>query len=183
MRILTGVLLIISVLAACSSPRSAKNIKEKMPDIAGTWFQNGDSMTACYIVQNEESLVFLSGNQTSAGHFKSSYEVFAKDWNANAILSADGSTLSWADRKWIKGTFRYPNISGVWYEDGDANKQINITQKQTKLVMDNGSQKLNGYFYTTNGIYSLENNNYGTYSPNKNTITWGSKVWMRTPGK
>jgi hypothetical protein len=180
MRILAGILLMVSVLVSCSSARKVKNIKEKMPDIAGTWFQNGDTSLACYIVQNQESLVFLSGKETSNGHFKSSFEVFAKDWNANAILSSDRSTLSWADRKWIKGTFRYPNIAGIWYENGEAGKKITITQKQTKLVMDNGTQQLNGYFYTTNAIYSVENNNYGTFSPLNNTITWGNKTWTRT---
>lgn len=169
-----------SALAACSSSRGGKNIKEKIPDIAGTWYQNGDTNVVCYIVQNQESLVFLSGTQTSAGHFRKSYEVFAKDWNTNAILSSNHQTLKWADRTWTKGTFKYPTISGVWYENGELSKRINITQKQTKLVMDNGVQKLNGYFYTTNAIYSVENNNYGTYSPLTNTITWGNKNWTRT---
>jgi hypothetical protein len=178
-------LLIISAVTACSSSRMAraKNIKEDIPDIAGTWYQNGDSNVACYIVQNKESLVFLSGNQTSNGHFKSSYELFAKDWNTNAILSTDHKTLKWKDRTWIKGSFRYPDISGAWYENGEAAKKINITQEGTKLVMDNGTQKLNGYFYTTNGLYVLENNNYATFSPQKNTISWGNKSWLRTPKK
>lgn len=183
MRILTGILLMAFVAMSCSSSKKGKNINEKMPDISGTWFHNGDTSVPCYIVQNQESLVFLAGAQTSNGHFKSSFEVFAKDWNANAILSADKTTLAWADRKWIKGSFKYPFVSGVWYEDGDANKKITITQKKTKLVMDNGSQKLNAYFYTTNAIYSLENNNYGTYSPNTGSIKWGTKLWKRTTGK
>jgi hypothetical protein len=177
-------LLVASIITACTSRKaSIKNIKEEIPDIAGTWYQNGDSSVVCYIVQNEASLVFLSGNQTSNGNFKSSYEVFAKDWNANAILSTDHQTLSWKDRKWIKTTFRYPDISGTWYEGGDAAKKITITQNETRLVMDNGSQKLNGYFYTTNALYVLENNNYATYSPQKISITWGSKSWVRTPNR
>jgi hypothetical protein len=130
-------------------------------------------------VQNERDVVFLSGKETSSGFFKSSIEVFAKEWNRNAILSADGKTLKWADRTWTKVEFPYPDISGLWYEDGDASKQVTITQKMTKLVMSNGSQQLNGYFYTTNGIYSVENNNYGTYSPSNNTISWGAKTWTR----
>jgi hypothetical protein len=107
----------------------------------------------------------------------------AKDWNANAILSTDHQTLNWKDRKWVKTSFRYPDISGTWYEGGDAAKRITIAQNGTKLVMDNGSQKLNGYFYTTNALYIIENNNYATYSPQKNSITWGSKSWVRSPGK
>jgi hypothetical protein len=175
-------LLVISLVTACSSRKaSVGKIKEEIPDIAGTWYENGDSSLACYVVQNETSLVFLSGKQTSNGNLKSSYEVFAKDWNANAILSTDHQTLSWKDRKWVKTTFRYPDISGNWYEDGDASKKIIITQNGTKMVMDNGSQKLNGYFYTTNALYVLENNNYAIYSPQKNSITWGSKSWVRTP--
>jgi hypothetical protein len=178
-------LLLVSAITACASSRQAraKNIKEEIPDIAGTWYQDGDSNVACYIVQNKESLVFLSGKQTSDGHFKSSYEVFAKDWNSNAILSSDQQTLKWKDRTWVKATFLYPDISGTWYENGEAAKQITIVQNGTKLVMDNGSQKLNGYFYTTNGLYVMENNNYATYSPKNNTLSWGSKLWLRSPKK
>jgi hypothetical protein len=159
--------------------KKGKAGNEKIPDIAGTWFQDGDSSVACYIVQNKQTIVFLNGKETSNGYFRSSYEVIATDWNANAILSANEKTLSWGDRKWNKGTFSYPDISGVWYENGEAGKKITITQKGTKLVMNNGNTKLEGYFYTTNAIYSLANNNYGTYSPLTKTITWGSKKWMR----
>ena len=166
-------------IAACSTNRKGRVGKEKIPEIAGTWYENGNKELPCYIVQNERDIVFLSGKETSTGFFKSSIEVFAKEWNRNAILSADRKTLKWADRTWTKGLFSYPNISGEWYEDGDALKKVTITQNDTKLVMDNGTQKLNGYFYTTNGIYSLENNNYGVYSPVNNTITWGSKTWSR----
>lgn len=180
MKNIAWILLACCMIGACSASRKGKKVKEKIPDISGTWYQNGDTNVACYIVQNQVSLVFLSGKQTSSGHFKSSYEVFAKDWNTNAILSTNHKTLKWPDREWIKGKFAYPNISGTWYENGDAAKRITITQKGTKLVMDNGMQKLNGYFYTTNAVYSLENNNYGTYSPLNNSITWGNKVWTRT---
>jgi hypothetical protein len=167
------------VVAACSAPKKAKVGEEKIPEIYGTWFQDGDTTVACYIVQNKESLVFLSGKQTSKGHFKSSYEVIASDWNANAILSNNHQTLSWNDRKWTKGSFPFPNISGNWYENGEAAKRISITQDGTKLVMDNGAEKLYGYFYTTNGVYSTTNNNYGTYSPLTKTMSWGNKTWKR----
>lgn len=178
---LFALLLIAGIAASCGTARKApKNIDEKIPDIAGTWLQGGDTSVACYIVQNKESLVFLSGKETSSGYFKSSYEVFAKEWNANAILSNDHTTLSWRDRKWVKASFSYPDISGIWYENGETAKRINVIQNGTKLVMDNGAQQLNGYFYTTNGLYVLENNAYATYSPKNKTITWGSKVWVRT---
>lgn len=170
---------ILFLLAACSGPKKGRVGNEKIPDIYGTWFENGDTLLPCYIVQNKESLVFLSGKQTSKGHFKSSYEVMATDWNANAILSGNQQTLSWKDRKWTKGSFAYPDISGTWYENGEASKRITITQDGTRLVMDNGTQQLKGYFYTTNAIYSTDNNNYGTYSPLTKAISWGSKTWKR----
>ena len=171
----------ISILA-CSPGKKGKIISEKVPEIAGTWYENDKKEAPCYIVQNDRDLVFLSGKETSNGFFKSSLEIFASAWGRNAILSADHQTLKWADRTWTKTTFPYPDISGNWYENGEAAKQITITQTNTKLLMDNGSQKLTGYFYTTNAIYSLENNNYGTYNPIKGTITWGNKVWLRKAG-
>ncbi len=174
-----AILFILSAIISCTTPKKGKVLSEKIPDIAGTWYEDDKKDAPCYIVQNDRDLVFLSGKETSNGFFKSSVEVFAKDWNRNAVLSANHQTLKWIDRTWTKGTFTYPDISGIWYENGEAIKQINITQNNTKLVMDNGSQKLNGYFYTTNAIYSLENNNYGTYNPAKGTITWGTKVWLR----
>jgi hypothetical protein len=167
-------------IMGCTAGKKGKIGNEKVPDIAGTWYQDDKKDAPCYIVQNERDLVFLSGKETSNGYFKTSVEVFAKDWNRNAILSANHQTLRWADRTWTKGTYPYPNIAGTWYENGDAAKQINISQNETKLVMDNGSQKLNAYFYTTNAIYSLENNNYGTYDPAKSIITWGNKFWTKT---
>lgn len=179
MKQFTWIAIISFILFSCSSHRKGKTGNEKVPEIAGTWYENNNKELPCYIVQNERDIVFLSGKETSTGYFKNSSEVFAKEWNRNAILSNDKKTLRWADRTWAKGEFSYPNIAGVWYENGEATKQITITQKKTKLVMDNGSQKLTGYFYTTNGIYSMQNNNYGTYVPASNTITWGSKTWMR----
>jgi len=176
-------LMITAVVAACSSSNNPKTSGEKIPEIAGTWYHNGDTSLPCYIVQNQESLVFMAGGTTSSGSLRSSFTVFAKEWNANGVLSSDKSTITWADRKWVRATFHYPSISGVWYEDGEAAKKITITQRFTKLVMDNGIQKLHGYFYTTNAIYSLENNNYGVYNPLKRTLTWGNKVWVRTPVK
>jgi hypothetical protein len=177
------ILTAVFTLTACSARRKGRTGNEKVPEIFGTWYENGNKELPCFIVQNDRDIVFLSGKETSNGYFKSSIEVFAKEWNRNAILSNDGKTLKWADRKWTKGEFSYPDITGVWYENGESAKQITITQKQSMLVMDNGSQKLNGYFYTTNGIYSLENNNYGTYSPVNKTITWGSKIWTRSVRK
>lgn len=181
MKQLSRVFIIALLAAACASGRKGKvSSTEKMPDIAGTWYHNGDTTLPCYIVQNKESLVLMAGGQTSSAVLRSSYEIFAKEWNANAILSADHTTLKWPDRKWVKGTFRYPDISGAWYENGELGKKITITQNATKLVMDNGVQVLHGYFYTTNAIYSMENNNYASYNPNDNTITWGEKKWRRT---
>jgi hypothetical protein len=159
MKYLVWITLISITLFACTANRKGKTGNESIPEIAGTWYENGNKELACYIIQNDRDLVFLSGKETSTGFFKNSAEVFAKEWNRNAYLSSNNKTIRWADRTWKKGEFSSPDISGVWYEDGDAAKQITITQKKTKLVMDNGSQKLNGYFYTTNGIYSLENNN------------------------
>jgi len=179
MRRFFAIVVTCACLVACTTSKKGKIGSEKVPEIAGTWYENDKKEAPCYIVQNDRDLVFLSGKETSNGFFKSSVEVLAKDWGRNAILSSDHQTLKWADRTWTKATFPYPNISGTWYENGETAKQINITQNNTKLVMDNGSQKLNGYFYTTNAIYSLENNNYGTYNPKKGTITWGTKVWMR----
>jgi hypothetical protein len=179
MKKLISIVCVCVAIAGCTASKKGKTGNEKVPDIAGTWYQDEKKDAPCYIVQNERDLVFLSGKESSTGHFKNSIEVFAKDWNRNAMLSANHQTLRWADRTWTKGTFTYPNISGVWYEDGDPVKQINIIQTETKLVMDNGSQKLNGYFYTTNAIYSLENNNYGIYDPAKSIIKWGGKTWMR----
>lgn len=169
------------LLLACSPGRKGKVIKEKIPEIAGTWYQDGDKQRVCYIVQNDRDLVFMSGNETSNGYFKSSMEVFAKEWNRNAILSQNGKTLSWADRKWVRGTFVYPNVAGAWYENGEAAKQITVVQKKNKLVMDNGQQKLNAYFYTSNALYIIENNNYATYNPLNGTISWGAKQWTRKP--
>lgn len=175
----TWIILVTFILVSCSANRKGRTGNEKIPEIYGTWYENGNKELPCFIVQNDRDIVFLSGKETSSGFFKSSAELFAKEWNRNAYLSSDKKTISWADRKWTKGEFSYANIAGVWYEDGDAKKQITITQKKDKLVMDNGSQKLDGYFYTTNGIYSIANNNYGTYSSANNTITWGSKTWSR----
>ncbi len=179
MKKLIAILIVGAAITGCTTMKKGKIGDEKVPDIAGTWYEDDKKDAPCYIVQNDRDLVFLSGKETSNGYFKNSIEVFAKDWNRNAMLSANHQTLRWADRTWTKSVFPYPNISGVWYEEGDVAKQINIIQTETRLVMDNGSQKLNGYFYTTNAIYSLENNNYGTYDPAKAIIKWGSKTWMR----
>jgi hypothetical protein len=179
MKHITWIAIVSITLFACSSSRKGRTGNEKIPEIAGTWYENGNKELPCYIVQNGRDIVFLSGKETSGGFFKNSAEVFAKEWNRNAYLSSNSKTLRWADRTWKKGEFSYPNIAGTWYENGEASKQIIITQKKNKLVMDNGTQKLNGYFYTTNGIYSVENNNYGTYTSSNSTITWGGKAWVR----
>ncbi|HEX6913955.1 MAG TPA: hypothetical protein VF145_01855 [Chitinophagaceae bacterium] len=173
------VLAVVCSLLACSSSRIPRTANEQIPDIAGTWYQDGNMEKPCYIVQNGRDLVFLSGTESSNGHFKSSMEVFASGWNRNGILANDLRTIQWSDRRWVKGNFLFPDVSGIWYEAGDVNKRIVITQDKTRLVMDNGSRKLNAYFYATNAVYCLENNNYAVYSPDKKTLTWGNTVWTR----
>lgn len=169
------------LLAACSTARRGKVGDEKIPEIYGTWYQDGKKEAPCFIVQNGRDLVFMSGKETSNGYFRNSVEVMATDWNRNAILSNDLQHLRFADRTWTRGSFTYPDLSGHWYADGDSSRSVSITQVKDKLVIQQGTEKLNAYFYTTNGLYLLEKNSYGVFAPAQNTLTWGNKTWHRQP--
>lgn len=164
-------------LLGCTAARKGKIGNEKIPEIYGTWYQDGNKDLPCFIVQNGRDLVFMSGKETSNGHFRNSFEVLAKDWNRNAILSQDLQTLRWADRRWIRGSFVSPEISGTWIETGNPGSQITIKQDKQKFVIEKGTEKLNGYFYTTNGFYVMESNSYGIYSPSNKTLSWGNQTW------
>jgi hypothetical protein len=179
MRKLLPILIASLSLLACTTARKGKVGNEKIPDIYGTWYQDGNKDRPCFIVQNGRDLVFMSGNETSGGHFRNSFEVLARDWNRNAILSQDLQILRWADRKWTRGSFVSPDISGAWIEADGSRSEITITQDKEKLVIASGAEKLSAYFYTTNGFYVLERNSYGTYSPSNKTISWDNKTWSR----
>lgn len=179
MRKLLPIFIASLCLLSCTAARKGKAGNEKIPEIYGTWYQDGNKDRPCFIVQNGRDLVFMSGKETSNGHFRNSYEVLAKDWNRNAILSQDLQTLRWADRKWIRGSFVSPEISGTWVQTADPKTEITITQDKEKLVIAKASEKLSAYFYTTNGFYVLESNSYGIYFPSNKTISWDNKTWSR----
>ncbi len=162
------------------SRHNVATTKEKIPFIAGSWLEDGDTGKPIFIVQKEVDLIFLKGKQTSTGYFKNSYRIVLKEWNTTAILSEDANTISWKDVKWNKTTFRNSDISGDWYENSDSKKKISITQDNNVLVLDNGTSKVDAYFYTTNGIYSPTWNRYATYNPGTKTLTWGNTSWVRT---
>ena len=74
------------------------------PDIAGTWYQNGDVSQVCTIGQNGQYLSFQLAGNSSQGYFSASNVVFASDWNAQATLSADYQTLTWTNQTWNRST-------------------------------------------------------------------------------
>lgn len=153
--------------------------KEKIPFIAGTWFENGDTSLGRFIVQNQTDVIFMRYNQTSTGYFQNSYRIVLKDWNTSVVLSDDEKTIKWNDRTWTKGTFSYSDISGDWFENAEAKKKIYISQDGARLTFDNGNSKADAYFYATNAIYSPTWNKYATYNPQTKTLVWGQASWFR----
>jgi hypothetical protein len=98
----------IDVLPATSAP----------PQLAGTWFINGDQTTQ--VRQNASSLTSANENgNSSPGMFLSSTRVVATGWgNLVGTLSA---TFGWFRINWANGTaWDMPRLAGDWSINGLA---------------------------------------------------------------
>src|SRR5258705_3244662 len=81
------------------------NLKAQYPDLSGTWYQNGNSNSPAYIIQNGQYLTLIVGNNSSTGTFTSTGQVYATTWNTYATISADRNTLAWSNQTWARANF------------------------------------------------------------------------------
>src|SRR5688572_16846004 len=102
---------------------TAKGITQTYPDISGTWSIDGYPAATVQITQNGQYLTFTTANGSSNGYFASQHVLHATDWKTNATLSQDLKSIQWDNQKWVRtqaGSV-YPDLSGTWYINGDAN--------------------------------------------------------------
>jgi len=156
------------------------------PNIAGTWYQNGDPSQPCYVQQNGQYLSFQVGQNQSQGYFTSDRELYASSWNAAATLSNDYGTISWGNQNWTKsvttGNTRYPNIAGTWYQNGVASQVASINQNGQNLSFSLGTYSSQGYFTSVQEIFASDWNTTASLSADGSTLTWGNQSWTRNPG-
>lgn len=106
------------------------------PNIAGTWYQNGNANVPCTITQNGQYLAFAIGNSTSQGYFTSAKELSATEWNTTASLSGDNQTITWGNQTWTRNPGRTPGPGGGSTTTFDPNADYRIIAKHTGKVLD-----------------------------------------------
>ena len=157
-------------------------IAQTYPQLAGTWYINGQADAPCLITQSQQYLNFSYSSNQSKGYFTQSGQIYASDWNAYANLSADGNTITWNNQNWTRyPTMNYGDIGGTWYVNGDQANVASISQtgKNLEFKFSNGSSA--GYWYSSNQIFATAWNTYANVSSDLQTITWGNQTWTRKP--
>lgn len=154
---------------------------QSYPDISGTWFINNDPQLKAEVVQNGQYLTFTVPGGTSKGYFHTGNQIFASEWNTYAALATDGNTLTWDNQTWRRaGSGAYPDISGVWYINGDKAQVGQITQSGQTLSFKMGSTSAEGYFTAIDQLFAPAWNAYANVSADRQTITWGNQIWKRS---
>ncbi|MFN8354312.1 MAG: hypothetical protein U0Y10_07700 [Spirosomataceae bacterium] len=162
---------------------SAVAVVDTIPNIAGTWYQNGNQSVVCTISQNGAYLGFRYGNYTSTGYFYSRYQFVAKEWNTQGVLSSDQGTLVWSDQIWT----RYPtkpafDLTGTWYQQGTSTASCQIQQNGLYLqfTLAQNQTKSGGYLIGNNALYAIQWQAQASVSADGQIITWNNQVWTRT---
>lgn len=109
-------------------------IAQTYPQLAGTWYINGQADAPCLITQSQQYLNFSYSSNQSKGYFTQSGQIYASDWNAYANLSTDGNTITWNNQNWTRyPTMNYGDIGGTWYVNGDQANVASISQTGKNL--------------------------------------------------
>jgi hypothetical protein len=82
--------------------RQPKAVTGNYPNIAGTWYQNGNSNEPCTIIQNGQNLTLQVAGNVSQGSFSSQNQIYANTWNTYGNLSIDGKTITWGSQTWTR---------------------------------------------------------------------------------
>jgi hypothetical protein len=156
-------------------------VAQTYPNLAGTWYVNGDANIPARITQNVQYLTFSYSNLSSSGYFTTtSNQLYATEWKTYATLSPDGNTITWNNQYWTRATSSaYPDLSGKWYVNGDGAQPVQITQNGQNLNFSSGAGSSAGYFQSANQVYAKSWNTYANISSDRQTITWGNQTWTR----
>jgi len=163
------------------SAMSLTVVAQTYPNLAGTWYVNGDANVPARITQNVQYLTFSYANLSSNGYFTTtSNQLYATEWKAYATLSPDGNTITWSNQYWTRATTSaYPDLSGKWYVNGDGAQPAQITQNGQYLNFSSGTGSSEGYFQSAYQVYAKSWNAYANISSDRQTITWGNQTWTR----
>ncbi len=151
------------------------------PNLAGTWYVNGDVNIPAQITQNVQYLTFSYSNLSANGYFTTvSNQLYATEWKAYATVSPDGNTITWSNQYWTRATSSaYPDLSGRWYVNSDGSQVAQITQTGQSLNFSTSAGSSEGYFYSASQVYAKTWNAYANISSDRQTITWSNQTWTR----
>jgi hypothetical protein len=144
---------------------------QNYPDLSGTWYQNGNSSSPAYIIQNGQYLSFVFSNTSTTASFTSANQVYATQWKTYASISADGNTLTWSNQTWTRANLNYPNIAGTWYVKRLTH---NCNPKRKEPGVHHGQWQVErDISMLTNAIYASDWNTYAAYDPNTRSSEMG----------
>jgi len=75
----------------------------------------------------------------------------------------------------------YPDISGTWYQNGDASQVCTINQNGQSLTFQIAANSSQGYFSSTSVVYASDWNAEATLSSQNQILTWSNQTWTRNP--
>ncbi|MDQ3142757.1 MAG: hypothetical protein M3Q56_10985 [Bacteroidota bacterium] len=156
-------------------------VAQSYTNLAGNWLVNGDASIPAQITQNVQYLTFSYANGTSSGYYYSANQLYAKEWNAYATLSADGNKITWDNQYWIRAsTTHYPDLSGTWYVNSEASVPATITQNGQSLNFSYSAGSSEGSFNSTSQVYAKAWNAVGNIAADLKSITWSNQTWTRS---
>jgi hypothetical protein len=125
-------------LIAFATPVVLAEERSRIPNLAGTWYMNGDRNSTCEIRQRPGSnrALFINEHGDRAQGRVRGDRVWIPDWNdgkgqsgrvrGNRIVWPDGNYWSRAEAE----RSRVPNLAGKWYMNDDGNSPCEIRQRR-----------------------------------------------------
>jgi hypothetical protein len=123
----------IALLLSFAAAGGAQNGRQRVPDLAGTWYLKGDRGAACQIIQTRRdgNAEFVNENGSRVKGTVRSDEVFVPDWGERGRGLKGrirGDRIEWAGGSfWCRGV---PDLAGLWFFKGDRKSACKIIQRR-----------------------------------------------------
>lgn len=155
--------------------------------ITGTW--NGTVFQGTYVTQDSTGRLVGSGTQTLnldangglSGPWQSSE---GRSGTFTLVRSTAAPEASPVQPNPVSAIVNYPDISGVWYREGDAARPASIDQSGGTLTLTNeAGAHSRAYFSAVNVLVAQEWSNLaGNLASGNTRINWANgSIWLRTP--
>lgn len=159
------------------------------PDLAGTWYREGNTGLPASIRQSGNSLVFTNERgESSYGRFESKGVIVALDWESGlrGRLNADRTRIDWGNgTSWSRRppATSFAAVGGKWYREGNRTLAAEIIQSGASLLFINERGERSGGRFLSQYVVvadEWERGLRGTLDPGLRKISWANgSTWQR----